>query len=166
MPTKDADKYPVTAAIRALRAAQIPYRPHLYDYEERGGTAVAARELGVDEHSIIKTLVMQTETKKPLIILMHGDREVAVGRLAKVIGAKSVSPCDPAAAQKHTGYLVGGISPFGTRAVLPVYVESTLLALPEIHLNGGKRGFLVSLNPNVLTQLLNAQPVTVAAPAV
>ena len=158
------EKYPVTPAIRALRDAKISFTPHLYDYEEHGGTSVAARELGVDEHNVLKTLVMQTEARKPLIIVMHGDCEVAVGMLAKAIGAKSVAPCDPATAQKHTGYQVGGISPFGTRAVLPVYAEAGIFDLPEIYINGGKRGFLVSLSPDALRQVLNAQPVNAAAP--
>ncbi len=159
-----ADKFPVTPAIRALRDAHIPFAEHLYDYEEHGGTTVAARELGVDEHSVIKTLVMETDTGKPLIILMHGDREVAVGMLAKAIGAKSVSPCDPATAQKRTGYLVGGTSPFGTKNPLPIYAEATIFDLPEIYINGGKRGFLLSLSPSALTEVLKAQPVTAAVP--
>jgi len=159
-----ADKFPVTPAIRALRDAHIPFAEHLYDYEEHGGTTVAARELGVDEHSVIKTLVMETDTGKPLIILMHGDREVAVGMLAKAIGAKSVSPCDPATAQKRTGYQVGGTSPFGTKNPLPVYAEATIFDLPEIYINGGKRGFLLSLSPSALTEVLKAQPVTASTP--
>ena len=154
-----ADKFPVTPAVRVLREAKIPFTPHRYDYEEHGGTKVAARELGVDERIVLKTLVMQTEMKKPLIIVMHGDREVSVGMLAKAIGAKSVAPCDPATAQKHTNYQVGGISPFGTRTILPVYAEAGIFDLPEIYINGGKRGFLVSLAPDALRLILNAQPV-------
>jgi Cys-tRNA(Pro) deacylase len=158
-------KYPVTPAIRALRAAGIVYEPHLYDYEEHGGTRRAAAELGVEEHAVIKTLVMQTDPKNPLLVLMHGDREVAVGMLAKAIGAKSVTPCDPATAQKHTGYLVGGTSPFGTKTPnLPVYVERTIFDLPRCFINGGKRGFLVALAPDALRQTLPLREVEVAAP--
>lgn len=161
----EREKYPVTPAIRALRAAGVAFDPCLYDYEEHGGTEVAARELGVDEHAVIKTLVFQTEQKKPLIILMHGDRSVGPGLLAKAIGAKSVTPCDPATAQKVTGYQVGGISPFGTRTTpLPIYVERTILDLEMIYINGGKRGFLVALPPETLNTVLNATPVQAAAP--
>jgi Cys-tRNA(Pro) deacylase len=158
-------KYPVTPAIRALRAAAVAFEQHLYDYEEHGGTKRAAAELGAEEHAVIKTIVLQTETKKPLIVLMHGDREVGVGMLAKAIGAKSVTPCDPATAQKHTGYLLGGTSPFGTKTPnLPVYVEKTILDLPLFFINGGKRGFLVSLTPDALKQTLpTLQTVEVAA---
>jgi Cys-tRNA(Pro) deacylase len=160
-----AEKYPVTPAIRALRSANVVYAPHLYDYVEHGGTRHSAEALGVSEHTIVKTLVMETELRKPLIVLMHGDREVAVGLLARAIGAKSVAPCRPEVAQKHTGYLVGGTSPFGTRTLnLPVYVERTILELPEIYLNGGKRGFLVSLAPSVLIDTLGAVAVDVSAP--
>jgi Cys-tRNA(Pro) deacylase len=149
-----APKYPVTPAIRALRAAGVVFEPHLYDYEEHGGTGRASSELGVDEHRVVKTIVMQTEEKKPLLILMHGDREVGPGLLAKAVGAKSVSLCDPATAQKHTGYLFGGTSPFGTRVPLPVYVQRTILDLPRLFVNGGKRGFLVSLTPDALRAAL------------
>lgn len=160
-----ADKYPVTPAVRVLRTAGVEYTPHLYDYVEKGGTRHSAEELGIDEHTIVKTLVMEDERKKPLIILQHGDQEVAIGLLAKAIGAKSVKPCDPAVAQKHTGYMVGGTSPFGVRtADMPIYVERTILDLPEIAINGGKRGFLVTLAPSILTDVLKAQPVEAAAP--
>ena len=160
-----AEKYPVTPAVRALRAANAAYTPHLYDYVEHGGTRHSAVELGVDEHRIVKTLVMETEAKKPLIVLMHGDREVAIGLFARAIGAKSASPCRPEIAQKHTGYLVGGTSPFGTRTPnLPVYVERSILDLPTIYINGGKRGFLVEIAPATLTEILAATPVDVAAP--
>lgn len=160
-----AEKYPVTPAIRALRAAGVVFDPYLYDYEDHGGTEVAARELGIDEHAVIKTLVFQTEQKKPLIIVMHGDRSVGPGLLAKAIGAKSVSPCDPATAQKVTGYQVGGISPFGTRTTpLPVYAEQTILDLETIYINGGKRGFLVAISPAALVTVLNATTVEVATP--
>jgi len=149
-----APKYPVTPAVRALRAAGVAFDQHLYDYEEHGGTERASRELGVDEHGVVKTIVMQTDEKKPLLILMHGDRAVGPGLLAKAIGAKSVTLCDPATAQKHTGYLFGGTSPLGTRVSLPVYVERTILDLPQLFVNGGKRGFLVSLTPHALRAAL------------
>lgn len=160
-----AEKYPVTPAVRALRAADVMFDPHLYDYEEHGGTQVAAVALGVDEHAVIKTLVMQDESKKPLVIVMHGDREVATGLLAKAIGAKSVSPCDQKTAEKVTGFQVGGISPFGTRAPnLPVYAERSIFALERIYINGGKRGFLVAIAPEALKQILKATEVEAAVP--
>ena len=149
--------YPVTPAIRLLREKKIEFEPHLYDYEERGGTRHSAESLGVDEHAVVKTLVMETEQRKPLIVLMHGDREVSTKQLARTLGVKAVQPCKPDVAQKHTGYLVGGTSPFGTRARLPVYAERTIFGLPRIYINGGKRGFLVSIEPRVLRELL---PVT------
>jgi len=152
----------VTPAVRVLRQHAVPFVGHHYNYEERGGTRVSSRELGVDEHIIIKTLVMQDEEKEPLIVLMHGDREVSTKNLARQIGAKTVAPCDPTAAERHTGYQVGGTSPFGTRKALPVYVERTILALPRILVNGGKRGFLVSLAPADLVRVLSPTPVTVA----
>ena len=154
--------YPVTPAVRLLREKKVEFEPHLYNYEERGGTRHSAESLGVDEHAIVKTLVMETETRKPLVVLMHGDREVSTKNLARTIGTKSVQPCEPQTAQKHTGYLVGGTSPLGTRAKLPVYVERTIFALPKIYLNGGKRGFLVSLNPQDLRVLLSVEEVEVA----
>jgi Cys-tRNA(Pro) deacylase len=142
--------YPVTPAVRVLREQKVSFTPRLYEYEEKGGTKASARELNVDEHAVVKTLVMETEAKKPLVVLMHGDREVSTKQLARTLGVKSVHPCDPAAAQKHTGYLVGGTSPFGTRAKLPVYVERTIFELPRIYVNGGKRGFLVEIDPRDL----------------
>ena len=142
--------YPVTPAVRVLREKKVSFAPHLYEYEERGGTKTSARELGVDEHAVVKTLVMETEARKPLVVLMHGDREVSTRQLARALGVKSVHPCDPAAAHKHTGYMVGGTSPFGTRARLPVYVERTIFELPRIYINGGKRGFLVEIDPRDL----------------
>lgn len=148
--------------MRVLREHKIAFTPHLYDYEERGGTRRSAQALGVDEHAVIKTLVMQTDAGKPLLILMHGDREVSTKTLARYLGVKSVQPCDPATAQKHTGYMVGGTSPFGTRAALPVYAERTIFDLPRIYINGGKRGFLVRVEPQVLRDVLNAQEVEVA----
>jgi Cys-tRNA(Pro) deacylase len=144
--------YPVTTAVRALKAAGIPFVSHLYSYEEHGGTAHAARSLGVDEHSVIKTLVMEADGKKPLLVLMHGDREVSTKQLARTLGVKRVVPCDPQTAHRHTGYMVGGISPFGTRSPLPVAVEVSLLSLERIYINGGKRGFLVEIDPSCLTR--------------
>lgn len=148
-------KYPVTQGIRFLREAKVSYTEHLYEYEEKGGTSVAARELGISEHAAIKTLIMEDENKSPLIILMHGDLEVSTKELARVIGVKSIKPCEPAVANKHSGYLVGGTSPFGTRRKMPVYMEETILDLPKIFINGGKRGFLVEMDPRDLVKLLN-----------
>jgi len=153
---------PVTPAVRVLRSARVPFTPHLYRYEEKGGTAVSARELGVDEHSVVKTLVMEDENQAPLIVLMHGDRQVSTRELARQTGRRSVTPCSPENASRHTGYLVGGTSPFGTRRSMPVYLERSILDLPRIFINGGKRGFLVGIDPSVLVTLLDAQPVEVA----
>ena len=156
------EKFPVTTAIRALREGKIPFTEHLYLYEEKGGTATSARELGVPEHCVIKTLIMEDDKKEPLIILMHGDCQVSTKELARQIAARSVVPCTPEAANRHTGYLVGGTSPFGTKRLLPVYVEASILDLDEIYINGGKRGFLVALAPSDLVKLLKPTPVTVA----
>ena len=152
----------MTAAVRVLRARGVDYSEHPYRYEERGGTRASSRELGVDEHSVIKTLVMQDERKHPFIVLMHGDREVSTRNLARQIGVKTVEPCDPAVAERHTGYQVGGTSPFGMRKGLPVYVERTILDLPRIYINGGKRGLLVSLAPADLMRVLSPTPVDAA----
>ena len=154
--------YPITPAVRLLREKKVEFEPHLYDYEEHGGTRHSAEELGVDEHSVVKTLVMETDAHKPLIVLMHGDREVSTKNLARRLGVKSVHPCDFAQAQKHTGYLIGGTSPFGTRIHLHVYAERTIFDLPKIYINGGKRGFLVSIDPKVLKDVLHAEEVEVA----
>ena len=154
--------YPVTPAVRLLRERKVEFEPHLYAYEERGGTRHSADALGVDEHAVVKTLVMETEARKPLVVLMHGDREVSTKNLARAIGVKSVQPCDPQTAQKHTGYLVGGTSPLATRTRLPVYAERTIFELPKIYINGGKRGFLIEIEPNVLRELLSAEEVEVA----
>jgi Cys-tRNA(Pro) deacylase len=148
------DKTPVTPAVRTLRAAGISFTDHLYTYEEKGGTAVSSRELGVDEHCVIKTLVMQDDCKQPLIVLMHGDLQVSTKELARLIGVRSVEPCNPDAAQKFTGYLTGGTSPFGAKRQMPVYCEETIVVLPEIYINGGKRGYLVRLAPLDLMKLL------------
>jgi Cys-tRNA(Pro) deacylase len=154
--------YPVTAAVRMLRAAKIEFAPHLYDYVEKGGTRVSAEALAVDEHAVVKTLVFETEDGKPLIVLMHGDRQVSAKELARQLALRSVHPADSAKAQKVTGYLVGGTSPFGTKTRVPVYVEGTIFELEKIYINGGKRGFLVSIAPAVLRQLLEVKDVNVA----
>jgi len=153
------EKVPVTPAVRQLRAAGVEFSEHLYQYEEKGGTAVSARELGVDEHAVVKTLVMEDERKNPLIVLMHGDCQVSTRELARVIGVKLITPCTPDAAGRHSGYLVGGTSPFGTKKSMPVYLEESVTALPKIYLNGGKRGFLVGLDPAEVVRLL--QPLLV-----
>lgn len=149
------DKTPMSPAIRFLKKEKAAFTGHLYAYEEHGGTAASSRELGVDEHSVIKTLVMEDEYKKPLIVLMHGDRQVSTKNLARHLGVKSITPCAPETATKHTGYLVGGTSPFGTLKKLPVYLEESILALPQIYINGGKRGFLVIIKPKELVRVLN-----------
>ncbi|HJV34168.1 Cys-tRNA(Pro) deacylase [Geomonas sp.] len=154
-------KAPVTAAVRVLRQAKVDYGEHPYTYEEKGGTAVSARELGVDEHCVIKTLIMEDETRAPLVVLMHGDQQVSTKELARVIGVKSVTPCTPDTANRHSGYLVGGTSPFGTRKQMPVYLEETILELPLIYINGGSRGFLVSMPPSELVRVLKPTPVKV-----
>jgi Cys-tRNA(Pro) deacylase len=160
--SREKEKAPVTAAVRALRAAGVPFTDHPYAYEEKGGTAVSSRELGVDEHCVVKTLVMEDESKNPLIVLMHGDRQVSTKELARTIGVKTISPCSPEAALRHTGYMVGGTSPFGTRKALPVYMEETILALPRIYINGGKRGYLVGVDPKEAARVLSPKPVRVA----
>jgi len=148
-----------TPATQALKAAGVAYTEHVYDYVDHGGTAESARQLGWDEHAVVKTLVMHNERAEPLIVLMHGDRQVSTKNLARAIGAKSVEPCKPEVAQRHSGYLVGGTSPFGTRKAMPVYVEASVLDLPTILINGGRRGYLVGIAPQVLGQVLGAQPV-------
>ncbi len=154
--------YPVTPAVRLLREKKVEFEPHLYDYVERGGTAHSSEALGVDEHAVVKTLVMEAEGKRPFIVLMHGDREVSTKQLARTLGVKTVRPCDPETAQKHTGYMVGGTSPLGTRGKLPVYAEKSIFDLAKIYINGGKRGFLVSLDPKALRGLLPIEDVSVA----
>lgn len=155
-------KYPVTPAIHALRQAGVEFIPHLYKYEEKGGTAVSSRELGVSEHAVIKTLVMENDSKQPLIVLMHGDRQVSLKELARQLGVKTISPCKPEVADRHSGYQVGGTSPFGTRKKIPVYLQKTIAELPEIWINGGARGFLVQLAPSELLRVLNPTLVDVA----
>ena len=151
-----------TQATQLLRKHHVSFDEHPYPYEEHGGTSVSARELGVPEHAVIKTLVMQDEAAKPLIVLMHGDCKVSTKNLARGIGCKSVEPCKPEVAQRHSGYMIGGTSPFGTKKAMPVYVEKSILDLPRIYITGGRRGFLVSLAPQVLMDLLNAKPVQCA----
>ena len=154
-------KAPSTNATRLLKARGIAYGEHLYRYEERGGTAASARELGVPEHAVIKTLVFEDDQKRPFLILMHGDREVSTKELARQIGARAVQSCKPEVADRHSGYQVGGTSPFGTRKAMPVYAERTIFDLERIWINGGAKGFLVSLAPSALAEALKAVPVQV-----
>lgn len=151
-----------TPATTFLRQHAVQFTEHLYSYVEHGGTAESSRQLGVPEHSVVKTLVLQDQGAKPLIILMHGDRQVSLKNLARQIGAKRIEPCKPEVAQRHTGYQVGGTSPFGMRKALPVFVERSILDLPQIYINGGRRGFLVAITPQVLTELLQATAVKCA----
>ncbi|MFA9217828.1 MAG: Cys-tRNA(Pro) deacylase [Sphingomonadaceae bacterium] len=148
-----------TQATQLLRKRGVSFTEHPYEYEEHGGTSVSARELGVAEHHVVKTLVMQDDAAKPLIVLMHGDCKVSTKNLARGIGCKSVEPCKPEVAQRHSGYQVGGTSPFGTKKVLPVYVEESILALETIYINGGRRGYLIGIAPQVLLDVLGAKPV-------
>ena len=154
-------KHPVTMAIRTLRSANVAFTPHLYTWEAHGGTAASAAALGVDEHAVVKTLVFEDETAKPCIVLMHGDREVSTKNLARHLKVKTTVPCSPATVTKHTGYVVGGVSPFGTRKALPVYVERTILELPRIYINGGRRGYLVGIAPAEVVRVLGAEVVDV-----
>lgn len=158
------EKAPVTAAVRVLRTHKIAYTEHLYEYVDKGGTAESSRQLGVPEHAVIKTLVLEDEAKKPLIVLMHGDCETSTRNLARQTGRKHIEPCTPEAANKHTGYLVGGTSPLGTKKAIPIYMEKSVLALDYIYLNGGKRGFLVGLKPQALLPVLQPELVEVANP--
>ncbi|MSN24846.1 MAG: Cys-tRNA(Pro) deacylase [Geobacter sp.] len=155
------EKVPVTAAVRMLRSEKVYFTDHLYVYHEKGGTSASSSELGVDEHSVIKTLVMEDENRQPLIILMHGDRQVSTRELARIIGAKQVAPCAPDTAQKHTGYMVGGTSPFGTRRKMPVYMEASIAYISKIYINGGKRGYLIGMDPLDLIRTLKPTSVTV-----
>ena len=148
------DRYPVTAAVRVLREHGIEFTHHLYAYVERGGTATSARELGVPEHAVIKTLIMEDDRGAPLVVLMHGGREVSTKNLARLIGAKSVTPCAPAVADRHSGYQVGGTSPFGMRRAMPVYMERSIGDLPYVYINGGRRGYLVGMNPADIVRVL------------
>ncbi len=152
---------PITSGVRFLRSHKMSFIPHLYAWEEHGGTAHSAASLGVDEHQVIKTLVLETEARQPLIVLMHGNREVSTKSLARFLGCKSVQPCSPQNVTRYTGYQVGGCSPFGIRQTLPIYAESTILELPRLFINGGKRGFLIEIAPAALA-LLSPTPVRVA----
>jgi Cys-tRNA(Pro) deacylase len=157
-----ATDYPVTMAVRVLRQHKVEFSPHLYAWEARGGTAASAQHLGVEEHVVVKTLIFEDEAKKPLCILMHGDREVSAKNLARHIGTKSVAPCLPEVADRHSGYQVGGTSPFGLKRAMPVYCESSIADLPRIYINGGARGFLVGIAPAELVRVLKPALVTVA----
>ncbi|MYN43944.1 Cys-tRNA(Pro) deacylase [Pseudoduganella sp. FT93W] len=154
-----------TPATQFLRKHGVSFSEHPYDYEEHGGTSVSARELGVDEHAVVKTLIMEDEAAKPLVVLMHGDCKVSTKNLARQIGCKKVEPCKPEVANRHTGFLVGGTSPFGTRKQMPVYLEKTVLEQTIIYINGGRRGFLVGINPHELVRLLQPVLVEAALPA-
>jgi Cys-tRNA(Pro) deacylase len=155
-------RLPVTAAVRVLRDHGVDFTHHPYDYEARGGTAVSARELGVDEHAVIKTLVMQDDAARPLIVLMHGDREVSTKALARLLQVKSIEPCAPAVADRHSGYQIGGTSPFGTRKALPIYAERSIAALPYVYVNGGRRGYLVGMKADDLVRVLKPTLVDIA----
>jgi Cys-tRNA(Pro) deacylase len=155
--------YPVTPAIRALRAAKAAFIPHLYEYVEKGGTTQSALQLGVEEHCVVKTLIMEDETKQPMIVLMHGDKEVSTKNLARALSVKTITPCTPDTANRHTNYMVGGTSPFATRKAMPVYAQATIQPLEKIFINGGKRGFLVEIAPQVLTELLKPKWLEIAA---
>jgi Cys-tRNA(Pro) deacylase len=154
-------KAPVTAATRQLRAHNVDFSDHPYAYEEHGGTAVSARELGVPEHAVIKTLIMEDEAGRALIVLMHGDLKVSTRELARTIGVKAISPCKPEMANRHSGYVIGGTSPFGTRKTMPVYMEKTVLDLDKIYINGGKRGYLVGMVPDDVVRVVCPQLVQV-----
>jgi len=153
------DHVSLTPATQLLKAHQIAFTEHPYDYSEHGGALHSSAELGWDPYAVVKTLIMQDQDAKPLVVLMHGNRKVSTKNLARQIGAKSVEPCEPETANRHSGYLVGGTSPFGTRRVMPVYIEASILELPLILINGGRRGYLVGIEPQVCVALLRAQPV-------
>ena len=160
------DRLPVTNALRVLRQHGVAFTDHPYPYEERGGTAVSARELGVPEHQVVKTLIMEDDRRQPMIVLMHGDREVSTKNLARHLGVKAVSPCAPAVADRHSGYQVGGTSPFGTKRAMPVYMQATIVELPRVYINGGRRGYLVGLAPADAIRVLKPTLVDMAtAPA-
>lgn len=155
-------KHPVTMAIRALRAAGVAFEPHLYAYVPQGGTSASAEALGVDEHAVVKTLIFEDDARQPLCVLMHGDREVSAKNLARAIGRKSAGPCTPDVADRHSGYQVGGTSPFGLRRAMPIYMQRTIVELPRIYINGGARGFLVALDPREAERVLAPTLVDVA----
>ncbi len=158
-------KHPVTMAIRVLRGGGVAFEPHLYAWQPHGGTRASSEALGVDEHAVIKTLIMEDERKQPLCVLMHGDREVSTKQLARVIGVKSIAPCAPEVADRHSGYQVGGTSPFGLRRAMPIYMQRTILELPRIYINGGARGFLVAIDPRDAERVLAPTLVDVAVEA-
>jgi Cys-tRNA(Pro) deacylase len=155
------EKAPVTAAVRDLRAAKVEFTDHLYEYEEKGGTAVSARELAVPEHAVVKTLVMEDDARNPMLVLMHGDLKVSTKELARIVGVKTIAPCNPETANRHSGYVVGGTSPFGTRRKMPVYMEQSVLDLPKIYINGGRRGYLVGIAPRDALRVLQPKLVKV-----
>jgi len=155
-------KPPVTMAVRALRAGKVAFEPHRYPWEPHGGTRASSEALGVDEHAVVKTLIFEDDAAKPLCILMHGDREVSAKQLARVIGVKAVAPCKPEVADRHSGYQVGGTSPFGLRRAMPIYLERSIAELPTIYINGGARGFLVAIDPRELVRVLAPALVDVA----
>jgi len=157
-----AKKGPVTQAVRALRKAKIPFDDHPYDYVNGGGTARSAAEIGIDEHQMIKTLIMENEAAQPMVVLMHGDCEVSTRALARELGVKHIRPCNPKIADRHSGYQVGGTSPFGTRRAMPVYCESAIAELPRIYINGGKRGYIISLDTQAALRLLGAKLVSIS----
>lgn len=152
----------MTLAVRMLLEQKVEFKPCLYDYQEKGGTAASSRELGVPEHAVIKTLIFEDEKKKPFIVLMHGDLQVSAKQLARLLNVKSVSPCDAQVADRHSGYTVGGTSPFGTKKAMPVYAEKSIFDLEKIYINGGKRGFLIEIKPSEIERLLNVTKVEVA----
>jgi Cys-tRNA(Pro) deacylase len=156
------DRQPVTAAVRVLREHGVAFTDHPYAYEERGGTAVSARELGVDEHAVVKTLIMEDDAKRPLVVLMHGDRDVSTRNLARRLGVKTIAPCTPEVADRHSGYQIGGTSPFGTRRKMPVYMERSIAGLERLYVNGGRRGYLVGMAPADLVRVLQPELVDVA----
>nr|WP_295900980.1 Cys-tRNA(Pro) deacylase [uncultured Bdellovibrio sp.] len=161
----DKDKLPMTLAIRELQKEGISFTSHLYPYEEKGGTSVSSKALGVPESIVIKTLIMESDDKSPLIVLMHGDMQVSTKQLARELGVKTISPCKPEVADRHSGYQVGGTSPFGTKKKMPIYMEKTILDLERIYINGGKRGYLISLDPHDVVKVLKPHLVQVGIKA-
>jgi len=157
-----ATKHPVTMAIRALRAGNVAFEPHLYAWQPHGGTRASSEALGVDEHAVIKTLIMEDDRKQPLCVLMHGDREVSTKQLARIVGVKTIAPCTPEVADRHSGYQVGGTSPFGLRRAMPVFMERSIALLPRMYINGGARGFLVEIAPREAERVLAPTLVDVA----
>lgn len=150
-----SEKYPMTLAIRELQKHNVPFTHHLFSYQEKGGTAHSSQELGVAEHAVIKTLIMENENKEPLVVLMHGDMQVSTKQLARFLNVKTIQPCKPEVADRHSGYQVGGTSPFGTKKTMPTYMEESILQLERIYINGGKRGYLVGMSPQDVQNILN-----------